>query len=157
MRQLILFLASAGLITAFFLLPANRTWFNERIITYYQEFNKQQQTMDVKQRLANRFGNYYTASRKIAGAIQSRAGAEALVLMPPTAYFIHHGIDYRVPEPVVFYYFTRLRTVWPNSPHAKKANWYVHVVNRKLIVDSVRNRKSFLDTLKAFNKYDITL
>lgn len=157
MRQLLLFLAPVVLITAFFLLPANRAWFNDRIIIYYQQFNSQRKTMDVQKRLANRFGNYYTASRKIAGAIQGKAGADALVLMPSTAYFKHYGIDYRVPEPVVFYYFTQLRTVWPNSPHAKNANWYVHVVNGKIKAETVRDRKSFLDTLAAFNQFEITL
>lgn len=157
MRQLILFAASAVLITAFFLLPPNRAWFKDRLITYYREFDRQQKNMDTYSRKANRFGNYYILSRRIAAAIQKRSRPDALVLMPSTAYFKHYGIDYHVPEPVVFYYFTHLRTVWPNSPHAKEAVWYVHVADGKVVADSVRDQKSFSDTLTEFNKFEISL
>jgi hypothetical protein len=157
MRQFTLFFASAGLITAFFLLPPNRAWFKDRVLTYYKEFDKQRKTMGAEKRMTDRFGNYYSVSRQIAGAIQQRAGSGALLLMPSTAYFKKYGIQYHVPEPVVFYYFTQLSTVWPNSANAKNANWYVHVVNGKVVADSVRERKSFLDTLAAFNKFEISL
>jgi hypothetical protein len=157
MRQLLLFLASAGLITAFFFLPPTRAWFKDRLLTYYKEFGKQRKTMDLDKRLTTRFGNYYSVSRRIAGAILQRSRPDVLVLMPSTAYFKSHGITYHVPEPVVFYYFTNLRTVWPNSPQAKNANWYIHVVNGKVVADSVRDQKSFLDTLVLFNKFEISL
>lgn len=157
MRQLLLFLASAGLITAFFFLPPNRAWLNDRMFTYYKEFGKQRKMMNRGDRLTYRFGNYYLVSRHIAAAILQKSRQDVLVLMPSTAYFKTHGITYHVPEPVVFYYFTNLRTVWPNSPQAKNANWYVHVVDGKVVADSVRDQKSFLDTLARFNKFEISL
>jgi hypothetical protein len=157
MRQLLLFLASAGLITVFFLLPPNRAWLNDRMFTYYKEFGKQRKMMNMGDRLTARFGNHYSVSRSIAIAIQQRSRKDVLVLVPSTDYFKSHGIAYRVPEPVVFYYFTNLRTVWPNSPEAKKANWYIHVVNGKIVADSVRDQKSFQDTLARFNKFEISL
>jgi hypothetical protein len=157
MRQLILFFASATLITAFFLLPPNSAWFNDRIITYYKEFSAQRRKMKPEERMASRFGNYYTVSRQIAANIGQKAGKDALVLLPSTAYFKKYGLEYHVPEPVVFYYFTNLKTVWPNSPRAKEANWYVHVVNNKIVADPVTDQKSFSDSLAEFNKFEIAL
>lgn len=158
MRQVILFFASALLLTGFFLLKPNREWFNDRIITYYREFNGQYKNMNSEKRMNTRFGNYYTVSRRISnGFVYKSKSPNAFVLMPPSAYFKARGIDYRVPEPVVFYYFTQIRTVWPNSPNAMKAGWYVYVKDGKILVDSITDRKSFVDTLAAFNQFDITL
>lgn len=157
MRQLILFFASATLITAFFLLAPNRQWFNDRIITYYKEFPAQRRKMGLEERMAHRFGNVYTLSRQVAANIQKKTHKDALVLLPSTAYFKKYGIDYHVPEPVVFYYFTNLKTVWPNSPRAKDATWYVHVVNNKIVADPVTDQKNFSDTLAEFNKFEISL
>lgn len=159
MRQFILFLASAILITGFFLLKPNRTWFRDRLIAYYGEFPRQCQTMKVEERMANRFGNYYSISKQIAAALKefSKDTSEDLVLLPPTAYFEKNGLHYHVPEPVVFYYFTGIRTVWANSPHAKEANWYVYVSKGEMHIRKVTSPERLLPIIAAFNKYEITL
>jgi hypothetical protein len=158
MRLVILFFASALLLTAFFLLKPNREWFNDRIITYYREFNGQYKNMNSEKRMNTRFGSYYTVSRQISTRfIDESKSRNALVLMPSSAYFKARGIDYRVPEPVVFYYFTQIRTVWPNSPNAMKADWYVHVQDGKILIDSIIDRKNLIDTLAVFNQFEISL
>jgi hypothetical protein len=158
MRRLLLFIASLILITGFFLLGPNRSWFKDRIITYYGEFPGQFKRMKEEQRMADRFGNYYTLSRQIARAVNSKiADRNFLLLMPSTSYLKSKGIEYRVPEPVVFYYFTNLRTVWPNSPNASQATWYAHVVNGKIEIDSVQSKEKLQEILAEFNKFAISL
>jgi len=159
MRQFILFIASATLITGFFSLKHNRSWLNGRILTYYRELPGQLKQMKEEDRMLTRFGSYYGISQQIAATLKNKSknSGEALVLMPATAYFKKNGVEYRVPEPVVFYYFTGIRTVWPDSENAKQANWFVYVTNGQIRIARVDNQKSLLDTIAAFNKFETTL
>lgn len=72
--------------------------------------------------------------------------------MPPTAYFRKAGIKYEVCEPGIFYYLTGIRTVPVTSSNALKANWYIRVENKKIIVDSVTDMISLRDTISAMKK-----
>lgn len=159
MRQFILFLVSAALITGFFLLKHNQSWLTERPLTYYREFPDQLKRMKEEDRKLSRFGSHYRISRQIAADLknQLKNTGQALVLVPATAYFKQYGVAYRVPEPVVFYYFTGIKTVWPDSKNAKQANWYVSVTNGQIHVTGINNQQQLLDTIAAFNKFETTL
>src|SRR5215213_188004 len=125
-RKIILFFISILLVSGFFLLPVNQKWMERRVLIYWKDFQKQKTKLDIEQRKAGRYGTYYIYSRHIADFLEKRGGAEkVLVLIPPTAYFKANGVDYRVPEPAVFYYFTGIKTIWADSRDAIKANWYV--------------------------------
>ena len=157
-KKLLLFLAGACAIVVFFMLPPYKAWLRERIFAYYQDFAWQKNKMAINQRMAYRFEGSYTYSKQIAAFFESKGIKNtALVLIPPTDYFKQHGVDYHVPEPVVFYYYTGLRTLWPNSPYAPTANWYVRVANKKIVIDSITSAPIFADTLAAFNKFKIRL
>ncbi len=157
-KQLLLLGLSVSLIFIFFMLPPNRAWVKDRIFAYYRDFGWQKNKMGIEQRMADRFQGSYTYSKQISAFFeQKKIKPYATVLVPPTDYFTQHGINYHVPESLVFYYYTGLHTVWPNSPYAQKANWYVHVKDKKIIIDSIANRAAFSDTLKALNKFNIRL
>jgi hypothetical protein len=105
-----------------------------------------------------RFDSDYIYSKQIALLLEKK-GVEktALALMPPTNYFKAKHINYHVPEPVVFYYFTGIKTLWGNNSNAAEANWYVHVHEGRLVIDSVTNRQSLQDTIAMYKKIGITL
>ena len=153
-KKIILLLASAVTILLFFLLPANKTWFNDKIIGYWNDFVSQRKQLSTEQRMIKRFGTAYTYSREVA-AFFERKGIErnVLVLIPSQAYFKKHGMVYEVPEPVTFYYFTGLKTAWPHDKKAALANWYVTVRSNALHMDSVTCAQSLTDTINAFSKY----
>lgn len=152
-KQFILFLAGLLLLAGFFLLPQNRQWTKERIITYYREFQTQKKHLDREARMRWRFGNAYTFSKNIADELK-RKGADqhALVLLPPPGYFTGKSIRYPVPEPAVFYYYTGINITAPHYNNAMNATWYVRADKGKIIVDSVIDKKSLQDTIAAFLK-----
>ena len=157
-KELILSLIGIAAIVGFFMLPPYHEWMNERIIAYYHDFTWQKNKMGMTQRMADRFEGDYTYSKQIAAFFDKKKSKQnVLVLVPPTDYFDQHDIEYHVPEPIVFYYYTGLKTVWPNSSNANQANWYVRVNNGKIVVDSIINRQSFADTLTALKKFNISL
>lgn len=152
-KKLLLAVTAIALLFGFFLLPANRQW-AQRVIDYYNEFPSQQKNLSREYRMSFRFGNSYTLSKSIAGLVAHKAGSKpALVLVPSTAYFKKSGINYEVPEPAVFYYYTGCKTIAPASVDAIHANWYVRVEGKNIIVDSVADRKALQDTIAAFNKW----
>jgi len=103
--------------------------------------------------MKKRFGNNYAFSKQIAGMFERRGTKDhVLVLMPPSNYFTKSGVQYHVPEPAVFYYYTGLKTIWANSNDAIKANWYVHARGNLLVVDSVIDQNAFRDTIASFKK-----
>jgi hypothetical protein len=151
-------MAGVIILWAFFLLPANRYWFRDRIMSYWSDFRVQKKNLSEEYRKVKRFDTYYTCSKTIAAAFaDSNRRSHALVLLPPTDYFKLRGMDYRVPEPAVFYYFTGLKTIWANSHKAMTANWYVYVKNGKIIVDSVTDPARLADTLATFRKFNFEL
>lgn len=77
--------------------------------------------------------------------------------MPPSAYFRKKNVNYHVPEPAIFYYYTGLKTTWINSSSALEANWLVAVDNGSLKLVPVKDRKVLLDSIKAFKKYPVSL
>ena len=107
-------------------------------------------SQDPKQ---ERLGFFYTCCKQIAAPFAARADKkDILVLMPPTAYFKNGGINFEVPEPGILYYFTDIRTVPVTSTNAIKANWYIRIANKKIIVDSVTDINSLRDTIAAMKK-----
>jgi hypothetical protein len=153
-RRIILLLAGSLAILLFFLIPVNKTWFNEKIIGYWNDFIVQHKQLSTEQRMVKRFGTEYTYSRQIAAFFEQKGNINnVLVLIPSQAYFKKHGLVYEVPEPVTFYYFTGLKTARPHDKKSALANWYVTVKDNALHMDSVINAQSLTDTINAFSKY----
>lgn len=156
-RQSILFVLSLVFITGFFLLPRNKEWANT-LISYWRGFQNQKNSPDTESRMQRRFGNNYIYSRNIADSLTKRSQhTNNLVLMPPTNYFKKMGMDYHVPEPAVFYYYTGIKTTWANSKDAINANWLVHVRDGKIVLESVSDKKSLQDTIDHFKKLGVSL
>lgn len=156
-KKLILCIAGTLFVTGFFFLPANRTW-AKKLISYYNDLPYEMRHMGKEERMKARFGNNYTISKTIARYFkQQNLLDKSLVLMPPTSYFKKQGIRYHVPEPAVFYYYTGLKTIWADSPHAIEANWFVHVQDGKMVIEPVTDKKALQDTISVYNKMGISL
>jgi hypothetical protein len=152
-KQITLLAVSVIILSAFFILPVNRDWMANRILPYWKDFNYQKSRLNVEERKINRYKSSYIYSKQIADFFHSRNKDSVLVLIPSTSYFNLHGIHYHVPEPVVFYYYTGLKTVWSTNSDAYKAKWFVCVEGKKLIFDSVTNSLQLADTIRSFNQF----
>lgn len=155
-KQLILTLSSLLFITVFFLLPHNRSW-AEKLFAYGRDFTKQRKQMGRETRLGKRFGNDYTYSKSIAEKMRKNGQEDKLLLMPPSSYFTKAGMNYHVPEPAVFYYFTGIKTVWAESDEAMNADVYVHVKDGQLVLARGNNKAALQDSINAFKKLGYTL
>ena len=156
--QVLLFLLSFLLMVIFFMLPRNNIWLRDRPLTYLKEALQQKDNLDTEYRKQQRWGNAYTVSKQIAGLLgPEKNNTDMLLLMPPRDYFTERKIDYPVPEPAVFYYYTGVKTVWANSKEAINAKRVVRAVNGRLFIDVVTDNYRLADSLQVFRKYNITL
>jgi len=157
-KEGILLAAGAIALAFFYILPPNKTWFHQTVLDYWKDFSWQRKQLDPEQRRLSRYGNDYRYSKEIAGFfVQKGIAGQALVLVPAPRYFKQYHFPYETPEPAVFYYYTGLKTVRPADANAARANWYVHLVQGKLVMDTVPNPAAFADTIQTFKKMDAGL
>lgn len=153
-RKIILLNAAIFSIALFFTLPRNREWLRDAIAGSLNDFTAECHHLDEDYRMQYRFDSIYIYSQQIAQLVKRSGGtATAVVLVPPSNYFNSMNIHYHVPEPVVFYYFTGVKTLWSNCTNAADANWYVCVKDGKLAVNPAGNRQALLDTIRVFNTF----
>ena len=158
LKKLILLISSAFVLFLFFLLPVNRNWMQDRVLKYMNSFQTQKNNIDIEHRKKLRFGNDYIFTKNIADFFEKKGIEDSvLVFMPPTSYFLTNGVEYHVPEPAVFYLHTGLKTIWVQSKDAIRANWYVHLKNKNIQIDTVPPEKEFREMIKEFEKYPFVL
>jgi len=157
-KTFILLATSITSLFIFFGLPPYKRWFNERIIPYWEDFQEQRLNLNLEERKLSRYQVDYEFALNVSDFFEKRGIInKSLVLIPPSGYFNAHGLHIHVVEPTVFYYFTGLKTIWPNSPEANKANWYITARNGRLIFNRVTDQQAFRDTIASFNSYKTSL
>jgi hypothetical protein len=156
-KQLLLFGIAIGLLFLYYSIGENRRWFNNKLLGYWEEFKIQKKEMDPEKRKNSRLGTSYSLSKTFADFLINKGERDKLLLLPPNDYLLENKIQYKVPEPVVFYYYTGLKTVWPDNNDAMKAAWYVDIVNGQITLDSVKNQAQLDSVLIKFRKYKSNL
>jgi len=152
-KQLILTAAGIVVAAVYFMLPENKEWINKRVFGYGRDFVHQKNNLDLEYRKIKRYDNAYVNSTLIASFFKKKGiDQNVLVIVPSTNYFKRYGIDYEVPEPAVFYYYTGLKTIEPFREDAKNANCFVALKNQQLFVDSFRSDVERRDSIHRFNQ-----
>ena len=156
-KQFLLSVIAVLLLAGYFSIGYTREWFKDKILNCWDEFTEQKDKMSLESRMTTRFGAHYTNSKSVAEFLIKRGSGDKLLLVPPNDYLVQRKMQYKVPEPAIFYYYTGLKTVWANSELAYKANWYLTAANGKLVLDSVMNKKQLDSVIDQFRKYKISL
>lgn len=131
---------------------------SERVLPYWNDFQKQKSRPGLEDRKVQRYKTAYTYSKSIARFFKRKGILnKVLVVLPPASYFKNRGLTYPVPEPAVFYYFTGLKTVSARSGDAVKANWMIRAENGQLIMDSVTSKDMLIDSIRVFQKFPPSL
>ena len=156
-KTTLLFLISLASLTLYFLIPKNREWLNKKSIAYWNDFRKNRKNTDLERRKTIRWDKDYVFSKQIANQLAAQNQKDALVLLPPSQYFIDRKINFHVPEPAVFYYYTGVKTAWINSQKATQANWMVIARDKQLELLHVTDPQMLADSIRSFKKYPVKL
>jgi hypothetical protein len=154
-----LILLMISVLSIVIIIKINQSWFNT-IDKYWREFGTQISDRDLEKRKIARYGNTYSISKAIADMLK-KAGKDsgAVILMPPASYFKEKGLkyEYKPPEPAVFYYFTDMKTVRPDTKDTAAINFYISVANKELGITKIRDKDHLSNVLAEYRKYKITL
>jgi len=143
------------LLIGYFSLPANKVWLSTRIFVFINDFTGQIKNMDIEHRKELRFGAHYVNAKIIEKLITDKniKNTEAFYLLAPsTSYFNNKGIKFDMPDPVSFYYFSGIKVVYAQNPDASKANYFIHIAQKTLTIESFRSNNQKLDSINAFKK-----
>ena len=157
LKRSLLFLIAIVLLASYFSIGYTKSWFNDKILAGWKEFDEQKDNVDIESRMTTRFGNDYTITKSLADFLIKRNRGHQLLLVPPNDYFTANKIQYKIPEPAIFYYFSGVKTVWANSPEAYKATWYLSISNGELILDSIMSKALLDSVIDQFRSYKISL
>lgn len=151
-RQFILLLISFFSVVIFFNMPGNKKWLNERVLNFTDKIHDEIDMMSLEERRVYRFGGAYNASMAVQTMIKSwNMKEEPLILLPPREYVKRFGIDVNFPEPLVFYYYTGLKSVQYISKDVYKANLaLVFDGSGQLNIAKIKNKDGIKEILQLY-------
>ena len=156
-RQAILTVISVLIIVFFFSIDAYKTWFTDKVMRANKEIPEQLSYMEIEERKAIRWNSPYIVSKNVLDYITQNGGdTDALVLLPPRELTKKANVNFMTPEPVVFYYYTGLRSKWANMPGADSCNYAVVIANGQIQLAKV-DQMQLQAILSEYRKYKITL
>jgi hypothetical protein len=132
-KKYLLTLISISCIILFFSAGFYAQWLDRKVLQPLAEIPHQMNKMTTEDRLATRLKKSYGTSQAMLEELRSKGHADsAIVLLPPQGYLKAQGIDFPVPEPAVFYYYTGLKSKWISSPDLEEATHAALVVDDSL-------------------------
>jgi hypothetical protein len=156
-KRLVLTVISILIIVIYFNTEFYKDWIDRRVVGPISDIGEQLSYMEPHERKEMRLGTSYIVSYNVAKYLKTnKVDSNAIVLLPPKEYVKAMKADYAVPEPVVFYYYTGIKAVWPDSKDVQKANYAVIYQNNNLQLLPV-NDQVRAEVLKIFKPYKIHL
>jgi len=161
-RRILLTVIAVLLIVVFLKIDVYDTWFTSKIIPVFGNgtFEEEMDHMSLQDRMAIRYQTSYSVLMETKGVIEKANAKGPLVLLPPNDYLKANtdpkaGV-YTVPEPIVSYDLSGLKTVIATSPNVMNANWAIIVVNKRLNVVQLDSKDKLKEVLNMFKNYKYT-
>jgi hypothetical protein len=145
-KKIILLSLSCFFILFFFKSNPNEKWLDERILILTSELQDHLDSMDIESRKNLRWGHAYTDGMSLKKHMDSIGVKNPLLLVPDAEYIKKHTPNAKIPEPIIFYYFTGIRTVEPSSKQARKATIALVINDKKFSLQNIAG-KGQLDTI----------
>jgi hypothetical protein len=154
-RELLLSIVLLSFFAGYMALPSNRQWLSDRIIPFLKDMEIQRHHLDYEYRKKYRHGDVYLKAQRIKAAVEQCHQFNRqtdFLLLPSTAYFKKNGIAFTVPDPVIFYYFSGIKTTLSVNPDVMKCKWFLRVKPDQFEVVSFSAEQAKLDTIKVFRQ-----
>lgn len=149
-RKLLLLAAGILVITIYFKLDFYNSWMDERILAFNEEIYDHMDRMSYEERKKIRWGGIYTASTGIREHIKSLKIKDPLILLPPPSYYQRFGQSISIPEPVVFYYYSGIKTTTVDAKDKYKANCCIIFEGKNFVFEKL---KDSADVARVLNIY----
>ena len=151
-KQLALSALSGFIILIFVNMGYNKLWFQHRIFNFSETLDQQLEFNTIEGRREFRWGEPYYMAKGIRQYIESRndSVSNALVLLPPQEYCDKNGIRFIMPEPVICYYFSGLRTTRMNCKDVYDADYCLVSVNGNMSIQELRSKQDIDQVIQLY-------
>jgi hypothetical protein len=140
-KNIILLGMSLLLIVLFFLVPCYHYVLRERLLVAFPQFMAQTKRMDVESRKRLRWDVPYFLAEVLQNEFERNHVKDYVLLLPPTEFFKKNGYKVEVPEPLVLYYYSGVRSVGITSDNVTSANFVAYPIKGKLKITRINSEQ----------------
>lgn len=145
---------SVIIVALFFNVEFYKQWLDQRVVGPLKNISNDLAYMETNERLTMRLGSSYVGSVSIADWVRKNGKEkDPLVLMPPNDYVKEHKLDFPVPEPAIFYYYTGMKSIGANNKGVEKANYAVVFTNGNNLQIIPLDAATRAEVITLFKKY----
>jgi hypothetical protein len=130
----------------------NKLWF-EKVTSYWDAYKEQKDSdaslEDIK---IERLGISYKLSKDIEQTFRQKKVKNPTILFEPNSY-LEQSVGFKMPEPIVFYYYTGLKSVWMNSKNVNEATHLIRLKDGRMFIDSISSPEVLKQILDQYKSY----
>jgi hypothetical protein len=149
-KKIALAFLSCIYILIFFNIEQYKTWLEDRILVFSSEIYDHLDRMDLEERRRFRWSNTYTDALTIKEYLDTSGIKEPLLMLPPLELVKKNLPNAIIPEPIVFYYFTGVKTILPDSRFIDKANVALVLRGNGLTIEKIENKEQLQAILNLY-------
>ncbi|XZF12542.1 hypothetical protein ACTHGU_12175 [Chitinophagaceae bacterium MMS25-I14] len=137
---------------------ANALWF-EKTGNYWDAFMEQKDgDATIEQIREERWGGPYMVGKMVKEYFDKNNIKDPVILFEPNDYLTNNNIiQFRLAEPIVFYYYTGLKSVWMNSNNVKDANYFASLDQQGLHIVPIHSQEELQQILSKYKQYTPSL
>lgn len=155
LSTIVLTCASLFILFLFTRMEINKLWF-EKVTSYWDAYQEQKNSdASIEEIKEERWGMTYKISKQIAKYFADRHVKHPVVLFEPNTY-LEKTMGFTMPEPVVIYYFTGMKSVWTDCKTVNEATHIVRFKNGNMSIDSIRSPQELQQILTFYKPYPAT-
>ncbi len=133
---------------------AYKQWFKNRPNRYWKEFNTQRKSSATVEEVKKmRYGTEYNVAQMVKAELEKKQVKNPVILMEPNEYYKEKQIPYNAPEPVVFYYFNGMNSVWMNSKNVDSATHFLKIMPDNIDIQEIKSPEQLKEILSQYSKY----
>lgn len=112
---------------------------------------------DIDELKSHYWGKPYAMSMIVKKNFDTSDIDSPVILFEPNDFYKSNKINFSVPEPITFYYFTGLRSVWVNSKNVYDATHFVTVNKEQMLMQAAPDSIAIKNFLNYYKDYKPSL
>lgn len=157
-NKLALAILSVLCVIVFMHIGRNKDWFYNQTLYNYKK--SRLDILDNKETVKKVFwGNGYSISDYLKNYFEEYNIEDPVVLFQPNEYYYKNNINFKAPEPVMYYYFTGgFKALWTSSDSVYTATHLVKVDEKgEMKLYRVASKKQITQFLEEYKDYNVAL
>lgn len=152
-KQLILALAAVSIIFVFFRIPVYNKLLHNRLGEFSDNFSEDLDHLDPKDRMLKRWREPYELSIFLKQRMETiHADTNAVLLVPPQTAF-EKNIGAPLPEPIVVYYYSGLRVIYPENKGVEQAKYALLLKDGAMAIVGIDSPAVLKYVLRLYKTY----